>query len=105
MDSYKEETKTTNQVRFTIQDGNIKFDASGVDSWELADSIAQTKEIAKEGYKARQKLKEIEHQSQLASHIVFMVFLAFLTSAATFSCSRIVSTQFNENQPTMEQSK
>lgn len=107
MDNYKEATtKTTNQVRFSInQDGNIKFDANGVEAWQLTDTIAQTHQIAREGYKARQKLKEIEHQSQMASHVVFLVFIAFITSVTAFSCSRIVSTQFNDNQPTMEQSK
>lgn len=105
MDNYKEATKTTNQVRFSINQDGIKFDANGIDSWELADSIAQTQQIAREGYKARQKLKEIEHQSQMASHVVFLVFIAFITSVTAFSCSRVVSTQFNNNQPTQQVAK
>lgn len=101
MDNYKEQEATTtdSKVKFTISaDGKTEFDATGVDAWALNDAINNVRQVANENRQARQKIQEINATSQFASHCVFIAFLAILASCTGFTLSRVVSTQFTQNQ-------
>ena len=105
MDNYKREVTTdTAQVKLKVgKNGELEFDSTGLDEWQQTEAIQQARQLANSNGIRQQKITEIQSTTALASHVIMVSFITLLTFGTSFSCSRLVSTQFN--QPTQQLSK
>lgn len=104
MDNYNRRGTTTDtaQVKFRIgKNGELEFNSLGLDEWQQTEAIQQARQLA-DGNSVRQvKITEIQSTTAITSHIIMGAFLTLLTFGTSFSCSRVISTQFNQPQQTI----
>jgi hypothetical protein len=96
MDNYIEQKEaTTNKVRFSINpEGQIEFDAQGLNEWEVSDVINQVATQAREQRSATKKIQEIKLTSEFFMHCLALGFVVVLVTGFSFTISRIVSGVF-----------
>lgn len=88
----KEETttKTTNKVTFTInENGEIKFDSTGLDEWETTQVIEQITAQAQKQQKLSQTKQLTSLTSDFAMHGMAFAFSLLLALGFGFTVSRI----------------
>ena len=92
MDNYETKEAATNKVRFSIsQEGEIKFDADGLEDWQLTDAIAQVTTQARQQRQASQKIKEITLTTEFLMHCLALGFISFVALGMGMTLSRVVS--------------
>ena len=100
----KEETttKTANKVTFSInQNGEIEFDATGLEEWETTQVIEQITKQAQKQQKATQTKQLASLTSDFAMHGMAFAFALLLSLGFGFTVSRIVKS-FVEPQTTTQ---
>jgi hypothetical protein len=86
------QTKTTNKVTFKINtNGEIEFDATGLEEWETAEVIQKVTAQAQNQHKAAQTKQLTSLTSEFAMHGLAIAFSIFLVSGLSFTVSRIIS--------------
>jgi hypothetical protein len=106
VDNYKKEVTTDSKVQFRVgKNGELEFLSNGLDEWQQTEAISQARTLANSNGIRQQKITEIQSTTAIASHVIMASFLTLVVFGTSFSCSRLVSTQFNQSTQTMEQSK
>lgn len=100
----KEETKTQHlpQIQFTISEkGDVKFNAEGLDQWQLTDALSQIKHQASQAQAAKRKLMMMSAGSELALHVVAFSFALFAVLIMSFTLTYVIrsATQGVTNVP------
>jgi hypothetical protein len=104
MDSYEQQKEATaSKVRFSISSqGDIRFDAEGVESWELPEAIAQVRKEGSEARRSHQQIQELQANNLLWMHITGAVFFTILAFCTTLTLARLVSTGQAQTQQLQE---
>lgn len=99
MEHFSEEVKQkTNppHIRLNISSqGDIDFDAQGVDEWQLIDAIAQARKASSEARRSHQQLQQLQASNLFWLHLMGGLFATILIFSTAFTIARVVSGQFN----------
>ncbi len=86
------QTKTTNKVTFKINtNGEIEFDATGLEEWETAEVIQHITAQAQKQQRAAQTKQLTSLTSEFAMHGMAFAFSLLLAVGFGFTVSRIIS--------------
>lgn len=94
----KEETKAQHlpQIQFTISEkGDVKFNAEGLDEWQLTDALSQVKQQASQAQAAKRKLLMMTASSELALHAIAFSFALFFALTMSFTFTYLVRSAFH----------
>lgn len=89
----KEETKTQHlpQIQFTISEkGDVKFNAEGLDEWQLTDALSQVEKQASAAQAAKRKLLLLTASSEIALHAIAFSFCLFFVLTMSFTFTYLV---------------